>query len=223
MARMLAERDSPALHLNLARRHQRLARRYKQAALVTSIQTTIDALASRQAVSDEKDLDRQAAYDDTMAADGDLDDAIRNLFSAAGSFDRENLGAGTLTMLFPGGGFGPVVELPMAQEPAAAEALATKIESLGATHALTPQAAKLKTMAQAVRDALKALDDAVRGAKNADAEMEIAQGALRRQYEHNYLAGRQTLGRTMAERLFPKANRSNSSEPEPPPAAPALS
>lgn len=126
-------------------------------------------------------------------------------------------------MLFPAGGFGPVVELPIAQEPAAAEALATKIESLGAAHALAPQAAKLKTLAQAVRDALKALDDAVRTAKNADAEEEIAQGTLRRQYEHNYLAARQSLGRGTSERLFPKANRSNSGEPDALPAAPALS
>ncbi len=219
---MLAERDSTALHLNLARHHQRLARRYKQAALVTSIQTAIDTLAGRQSVSDEKDLDRQAAYDDTMAADADLDDAIRNLFSAAETFDRENLGAGTLAILFPAGGFGAVVELPIAQEPAAAEALATKIETLGATHALVPQAAKLKNLAQAVRDALKALDDAVRTAKNADAEEEIAQGTLRRQYEHNYLAARQTLGRGVSERLFPKANRSNSGEPEAPPVTPAI-
>jgi len=44
-----------------------------------------------------------------------------------------------------------------------------------------------------VRDALKALDDAVRASKNTDAEEEIAQGALRRQYEHNYTAAHQDL------------------------------
>lgn len=78
MARMLAARDSTEHLLNLARRHQRLARRYKQAALVASIQSAIDGLTARQTAGAEKELDRQAAYDDGPAADGDLDDAIRN-------------------------------------------------------------------------------------------------------------------------------------------------
>lgn len=222
MARMLADRDSTDFHLNLARRHQRLARRYKQPTLAAAAQTAIDALATRQAASADKELDRQGAYDDVLAADGDLDDGIRNSFSAAETFDRENLGAGTLAMLFPSGGFGAIIELEMAQEPAAADALAAKIETLGAAHALAPHVGKLKTLAQSVRDALKALDDAVRAAKTADAEEEIAQGTLRRQYEHNYLNARQILGRSISERLFPKANRSRPEADEAPPAAPVL-
>ena len=180
---MLADRDSTDLHLNLARRHQRLARRYKQPALAAAIQAAIDGLATRQAAAADKELDRQGAYDDVLAADGDLDDGIRNLFSAAETFDRENPGAGMLAILFPSGGFGTIIEIDIAQEPAAAEALAVKIATLGATHALAPHDAKLKALAQSVRDALKELDDAVRAAKAADAEEEIAQGTLRRQYE----------------------------------------
>lgn len=109
----------------------------------------------------------------------------------------------------------------MDKEPATVEALATKIETFGPGHTLAPHAAQLKTLAQAVRDALTALDDAVRAAKNADAEEEIAQGTLRRQYEQNYLTARQTIGRTIAERLFPKANRANPTPtpvPDTPPA-----
>ena len=212
MARMLADRDSTDLHLNLARRHQRLARRYKQPPLVAAIQAAIDGLSARQAAAADKELDRQGAYDDLLAADGDLDDGIRNLFSAAETFDRDHLGAGVLAMLFPSGGFGTTIELDIAQEPAAAEALAAKIGTLGAAHALALHDAKLRVLAKTVRDALKALDDAVRAAKTADAEEEIAQGTLRRQYEHNYLAARQSLGRGISERLFPKANRSQTSE-----------
>gem|GEM_PF-5272412 len=63
-----------------------------------------------------------------------------------------------------------------------------------------------------MRDALAALDDAVRLTKNAETEEEIAQGALGRQYEHNYLIARQTIGSTVAERLFSKANRSKSED-----------
>lgn len=217
---MLADRDSSELHLNLARRHQRLARRYQQTNLVIAIQPAIDALAARQSAATEMDLERQATYDSLLAADGDLDDAIRNAFAATEAFDRDHLGAGTLPMLFPSGGFGTIVDLPLAEEPATAEALATKIETLGAAHALFPHAAKLKTLAQSVRGALVALDDAVRAAKNADAEEEIAQNTLRRQYEHNYLTSRQNIGRSITERLFPRANRAQPSEAKPIPAGP---
>lgn len=223
MSRMLADRDSTDLHLNLSRRHQRLARRYKQAALVAAIQTSIDGLAARQSTSAEKELDRQGAYDDVQAADGDLDDAIRNLFSGAESFDRDHLGAGTLAILFPSGGFGTMIELEVAQEPDAAEALAIKVETLGTAHTLAPHGVKLKTLAAIVREALSALNDAVRAAKNAQAEEEIAQGTLRRQYESNYLTARQSLGRGIAERIFPGTNRSQANEPTPPPAVPAIS
>ena len=78
MARMLADRDSTDLHLNLARRHQRLARRAGLADLVAAIQPAIAALAAKQAAAADKDLDRQGAYDEILAADADLDDAIRN-------------------------------------------------------------------------------------------------------------------------------------------------
>lgn len=220
MARMLADRDSTEFHLNLARRHQRLARRYKQTGLVTSMQTAIDALVAKQTAAADKELDRQAAYDDILAADGDLDDAVRNLFNAAQVFDRENPGATTVGQLFPGGGFTSIIDEPLAQEPATAEALATKVNGLGAAHALLPHAAKLNAAATAVRTALTAMDTAVRAAKNAAADEEIAQAALRRAYEANYLSARSTLGRTLAERLFPKANRSGQSEsPAPAPTA----
>ena len=217
---MLADRDSTDLHLNLARRHMRLARRYKQTALVTAISTAIDALKAKQDIAEEKDLERQGAYDDVYAADGDLDDGIRNLFSAAETFDRENIGAGTVVKLFPDGGFGSIIDEPLAQEPATADALATKVTSLGAAHSLFPHAAKLTALAQGVRDALTALEGAVRASKMAEAEEEIAQAALRKQYEGNYLTGRGAVGRTIAERLFPKANRGQSEDPAPAPVAP---
>jgi hypothetical protein len=216
MARLLADRDSTDLHLNLARRHQRLARRYKQTNFVDIIQLAIDELVARQSAAAARDLDRHAAYDNVIAADADLDDGIRNLFGAAEAYDRENPGACMVSRLFPEGGFGDLISQPVAEEPASAEALASKVETLG-VQVLTPYAAKLRTLAQAVRDALHVLNDAVRASKSADAEEEIAQGTLRRQYEHNYLNSRQAIGRTLAERLFPKTHHAQSSGTGPSP------
>ena len=221
MARMLADRDSTDLHLNLARRHQRLARRYQQTALVAAIQPIIDELAARQTNAATKELDRQTAYDLVVAADGDMDDAIRNLFGAAQAADRDQPGTGVVAMLFPSGGFGGIVETPLAQEPAAAEALAVKVTTLGGTHPLASHAAKLTALAGAVRDALQNLDGAVRAAKNAAAEEEIAQAALRRQYEHNYLDARRAVGRVLAERMFAKTNRGAGAAADETPASPA--
>ena len=178
MARMLADRDSTDLHLNLSRRHQRLARRFALTELVNAIKPAIDELAKKQSAAEDRDLDRQGAYDDILATDGDLDDTIRNLFDSAAIFDRDNATANTVETLFPGGGYGDIIDEPLAKEPATADALAIKVTSLGAGHVLAPHAAKITAAAQAVRVSLAAQEEAIRAAKNADADEEIAQAAF---------------------------------------------
>jgi hypothetical protein len=219
MPRMLANRDSTALHINQARRHERLARRYRQEAFADAIRAAIDPLRAKADATDERELERQGAYDDTLAADADLDDAIRNLFNSAEISDRENPGSNTLATLFPEGRFTDITQLPLAQEPAIAEALATKVESLGSAHALAPHAVKIRSLAKAVRDAIAAQNDAIRALKTAEAEEEIAKNALARQFEGNYLDARKTLGRTLAERIFPTF-RGTSAAPAEAPAQP---
>ncbi len=44
----------------------------------------------------------------------------------------------------------------------------------------------------------------IKQVKTCEAEEDIAQAALRRQYENNYLDARKQLGKIRAERLFPK-------------------
>ena len=221
MARMLADRDSTELHLNFARRHQRLARRFGLTDLVAAIKPAIDDLAKKQSIAADRDLDRQGAYDDVLAADAELDDAIRDVFDSATIFDRNNTGARTVETLFPDGGYGGLVDEPLAQEPASADALATKVTSLGADHALAPHAAKLTATAKVVRDAFTAQGEAIRISKSAEADEEIAQAALRRAYETNYLNARHAIGRAKGERLFPKANRATAEAPATPaPATP---
>lgn len=78
-------------------------------------------------------------------------------------------------------------------------------------------AVKLRVLAQAVRDALIAQDNAIRAVKSAEAEEDIAKAAPGRQYEVSYLNARKDPGRSLAERLFP-ASRGISAAPEPAPA-----
>ena len=216
MARMLADRDSSALHLNQARRHERLARRYRQDAFANSIRSAIDSLQNKADIAADKELERQGATDDVAAADADLDDAIRSLFNSAEISERENPGSGVLKSLFPEGGFTAITSISTIQEPDAADALAIRLENMGSTHALAPHAQKIRTLATAVRDAFAALETAIRTRKAAEAEEEISQAALRRQYELNYLEARKQLGRTLAERIFP-ATRASSPAEEPAP------
>lgn len=220
MARLLADRDSTNLHLSLARRHERLARRYGQAGLAAPLAALVADLKSKQTQAEEKLLDRQSAYDDVIAADGDLDDSIRNLYNSAEIHDRANPGATTLPILFPEGGFGAIIEEPTPQQPATADALATKVSGLGQNHPLAIHAQSITQRAEDVRSALRALDSAVRAQKTAEAEEELAQAAMRRQYEVNYFEARKTLGRVVAERLFPRASRAASEEELPTPPAP---
>lgn len=222
MARMIADRDSTEVHLNTTRRHQRLARRYRLDSLVTAIQPAITTLESASGKAAERELDRQAAYDELLAADADLDDGVRNLYNTAEIYDREHPGAGVLTTLFPEGGFTSITEESIAAEPDVADALAARVESLGSSHALAPHAAKLRQLTAAVRQAITDQETAIRNAKAADAEEEIAQAALRRQYEVNYLDARRNTGRPLCERIFPGRPAIPAKTPVvPTPAAPA--
>jgi hypothetical protein len=218
MARFLADRDSSALHLQVSHRHQRLARRYGFPAYATSIQPQIDALKAKSAAYDERELERQAAYDELQAADGDLDDTVRNLHSAAQTFDRENLGGGTLTTLFPDSRFTTVTEQPITQELTAIEGLITRLSSLGAQHALSPFIQKLQEGRQTVQDALTAQSTAITARAAADAEEELAQAALRRQYEINYYNAAKQLGKAGAEKLFPDFRSTAKTREQPAPA-----
>jgi hypothetical protein len=223
MARFLVDRDSTALHLQTARRHQRLARRYGLSTYATDIQPQIDALKARAEEYEERELDRQAAYDELQAADSDLDDTVRNLHSSAQSFDRDHLGAGTLTTLFPDNRFTSVTDLPVTQELTAIEGLITRLSSLDPQHTLAPFIQKLQDGKKAVVDALAAQNTAVINRATANAQEELAQAALRRQYEINYHNAAKQLGKAGAEKLFPdfrsSAKSSEKAAPAPTPEA----
>lgn len=67
-------------------------------------------------------------------------------------------------------------------------------------------------MVTASRKAIKAYEESIKQLKTTQAEEDIAKATLRRQYEINYLDARKQLGKTLAERLFPKLNNSSRGE-----------
>jgi hypothetical protein len=220
MARLLAARDSTTIHLNLSRRHQRLARRYRQTAMADVIRPFILALKDKADLAEERDLDRQAADDAVSAADADLDDAVRNLFDSAKIAERNDLTGRLLDTLFPDGRFTTITDAADADEPALVEALITRLASLGGNHPLAPHVALLRTAISEVNAAFKAYDEAVTAVQVADAAESLAASNLRKQYEANYFDARKQLNRPLAERLFP-ASRSSGPSPAAPVPAPA--
>lgn len=213
MATLLNDRDSTARHLDLTRRHTRLCRQVKGAgALATAIETVNQALIQKQAATKTKFDARQDALDDFILRDLELDDSVRTAFEKCKQFDRENPTATVLLKIFPNGTYSELTNHERSKEPDVIEQLAVRFESLGATHALYPIAADLKTKVSASRAALTAYQNAIRNHKLAEADEEIAQNDLRLQYEANYLEARKTLGRTAAERLFPRHSRQSARE-----------
>lgn len=97
-----------------------------------------------------------------------------------------------------------------------------RIESLGEQHPLKAVAADLRAKVSVSRAANVTYLEAIRSQKVAEADEEVAQDNLRRHYEINYLEARKTLGRVIAERLFPSFSPAEASEEPVPAPAPAF-
>ncbi len=204
MAQLLFDRDSPDKHFNAARRHSRKARQQKKNHLAENLKPSFEAAKAKADIVSEKNELREDAYDDLLMADMELDDSVRNAFAAAQTYDRNSPADAVLHIVFPDRKFGDIVNAPISQEPDMVEQLAIRFESLGESHSLYAQAATLREKINASRAAITAYDDAIRSVKLAEADLEIALGTLRRQYEKNYLDARSEYGKMLAERLFPK-------------------
>lgn len=219
MARMLNDNESTDRHLDSIRRHMRLCKQVKGAEkLAADIEPAYQDLLQKQAATQAKFDARQYALDDSIMRDADLDDSVRTAFERATQFDRENPGAQVLLKIFPEGTFSEITRVERTQEPDVVEQLAVRVESLGDQHSLKPLAAALRAKVEVSRAANAAYFEAIRNQKLAEADEEIAQANLRRQYEFNYLEARKMLGRAAAERLFPPGNAGK--EPEKPAPAP---
>jgi hypothetical protein len=218
MATLLRDNQSTQTHLNAVRRHMRLCGLQKGAGpLVAAIEPAYKDLIEKHMSATLKVQQREDALDTVILLDADLDNEVRTAFERCNQHDRENQGPPVLATIFPEGKFSVITSVNRNQEPDVVEKLAVRLESLGNGHPLFGLAAGLKQRADASRQAITALYLAITEQKKSEAEEEIAQLALRRQYEINYLEARRTLGRDTAERLFPKlSSRPAAEDPTPP-------
>ncbi len=209
MARLLYERDSTDKHLKTVRRHKRLCTKNADAKkLVTNIDPYNKTLKQKQQETNEAVERREDAHDDIMFDDSLLDDCIRNTYDHTEIYERNNPAERTLVKVFPDKKYGNIINMPIQDEPTAAEQIAVRLESLGESHDLYKHAATLRQCIKNVRNSLTAYKEAIKEQKLAEAEEEIAKAELRIQYENNYLDARKEFGKVLAERLFPSLTTS---------------
>jgi hypothetical protein len=215
MPRLLYDKDSTSRHLDITRRHIRLCQQISSAEqYIASIHPVIQELAAKQAVTNEKIELRQNTLDDLVLNDADLDNSVKTAFEKCKQYDRDHPAERITARMFPGEKFSHITNAPRLEEPNLVEQIAIRFESLSSDHLLAGIAADLREKIDASRSKITLYQDAIRAHKMAEADEEIAQLNVRRQYEANYLNARKDLGRVLAERLFPQ--RSMNAAPEEP-------
>ena len=212
MAQLLYERVSTRKHLSATRRHMRLCRQFNGTQpLVDQVQLPYNVLKDKHEATRSKQEQREDRYDDLLTADNQLDDQVRLVFRRCEEHDRATPAEAVMPRVFPKGKFGHIVNMNLQEEPDTVERLAMRIENLGKEHTLFPLATELRNQVAASRKAIRAYEDMIKQLKACEADEEIAQATLRRQYENNYLDARKQFGKSRAERLFPKLNNVNRS------------
>ena len=205
MASLITSRDSAERCINLARRHQRLAKIVVNDGKLSGQMTPLmDECKAKIDLLNQKSETREDAYDDLALADKSLDDTIRSIYGDCKKFDRNNPAAIVLHKIFPDEKFGEMVRLPFTTEIRTAEQMKLRLESLGEKHPLYPNVALLHKKIEAGKKAILAKNNAIRAEKMAEAEVDIDKEALIRQYENNYLDARKKYGKAAAEKLFPE-------------------
>jgi hypothetical protein len=204
MARLLYRHDSVALHKRLVRRHIRLCGQIQGGApYAQAIQPKLDNLIQKEQVLAVADETYENTYDDLILKDAELDNGVRTLFERSKQYDRDN-GGRISVLLFPDLTFSDIVNMPYSEEPKKVQSLIQKLETLGQGHELYPLISFLQQRVDAVNAALEARKQAAETIRRCQVDEELAKNDLRTQYEANYLDARKSLGRQIAESLFPK-------------------
>jgi len=212
MAQLLYERHSTNVHLNIVKRHIRLARQFKGAEeLVTAIEPYYNELAAKAANTISATDETECKRDLLALADVTLDDRVRDLNEACKKYDRDHPGIPVSALLFPEG-TSPFIYAPIETEPGLIEKLILGIQSLGEGHPLAEHVGTLQDAINTSQTAITDLKDAITTEKMAEALEAIAKVNLTRQYEQNIYMASSKFGKAFANRLFPAVNPQSKSE-----------
>ena len=163
MAQLLNDRHSINVHLNITKRHIRLARHAKGAEeLLLAIEPVLAELIDAKAI-DEEAIEEIEYRRDLVAYEAiDLDDKVRDLSAACKKYDRDNPGLGITPLIFLNGTT-PIIFSPNLEKPMLVEFLIKCIQNLGENHPLAAHIEPLQsaiTKLQTTIDALQSSIDA---------------------------------------------------------------
>lgn len=215
MAQLLQDDDSTDRHLAVTRRFTRRCAATRGAdALAAGVGSARDALVAAQQETVLRSTDEEDRKDDLELRGLDAADTLRTLSGRAEEHDRTTDGAEAHASLFIEGGFGALLDSKGQLSDEKAELVATRVTALGTDHPLASFATQLTDLATGIRAAEAAVQEAIRARKQAEANEEIAQAALRKAYEHAYLDARKVLGKVRVERLFPTFRAARRKKPK---------
>jgi hypothetical protein len=221
MAQLLYERHSTNVHINIVRRHIRLARQLKGAEeLVTAIEPSYNELAAKAASTVSATEETECKRDLVALADVLLDDRVRDLSDACKKYDRDHPGIPVSALLFPEG-TSPFIYAPVETEPTLVEKLILGVQSLGEGHPLAGHIGALQAAVTNCKTAITDLKAAITAEKMAEALEAIAKVNLTRQYEQNIYMASSKFGKAFANRLFPAIKPTGKGEPDDETAKPA--
>ena len=221
MAQLLYERHSTNVHLNIVKRHIRLARQFKGAEeLVTAIEPFYNELAAKAANTIVATDETECKRDFLALADVSLDDKVRDLNEGCKKYDRDHPGIPVSALLFPEG-TSPFIYAPVETEPTLVEKLILGIQSLGEGHLLAEHIGTLQDAIVNSKTAISELKAAITEEKMAEALEAIAKVNLTRQYEQNIYAASSKFGKAFANRLFPAIKTPGKGDNNDEPANPA--
>jgi hypothetical protein len=161
MAQLLYERHSTNVHLNIVKRHIRLARQFKGAEeLVTAIEPCYNELAAKAANTTTATEETECKRDSLALADVLLDDKVRDLNEACKKYDRDHPGIPVSALLFLEG-TSPFIYAPIETEPTLVEKLILGVQSLGEGHPLAEHIGTLQDAINTSKTAIADLKDAI--------------------------------------------------------------
>jgi len=212
MAQLLRDADSSTKHLGTVRRHKRLCNAVKGAEFLSAAIDAPYVRLSGTLVDKNKSIEAEEnALDDRDLRGREGADLLRTTSERAKQHDRETPGDNVFERIYPEGGFSDFIASNGTTSAASCRLIATRIHDLGANHPLASLKADLEARAVAIDNTQKNLEDALRARKLAEAEDELAQAALRRAYEENWLDTQKKFGKPAAERLFPRLRKRDTS------------
>lgn len=217
MAQTPTTRDSSALVLRAARRHQRLTKRTGHdgcIALAQRLDEPIAVLAARVEARDRASAVAGDAFDDWVQDDRRLDRFVDSVARKADDYDADHA-ANTYALLFAGRSAAEVRAISRADEPAEVEKIVARGAALPDGHPARPLLTELASLADHSRRSHRAYLDALAAVGPLDALAEQSKLALLAVFRDNVHDIVRLAGPDLAEDCFPELRRRVSSEGPP--------